>query len=505
MGDGEPLVAQQGEVQRAIGAGRARASGLPARGAGGGGFQLAAEQANQPWAPSNRICAVAVGLAALAAAGVAFAASTHSMRGPPPKEDVAGDDLAPERVATEPADDEENQSEKEAWLMAPSGDMVVEAPLVDMLDGCNPTKVIGQLHGGQELKTRTLEERECIEVLGDASPSGGTRHGADGQDNESPQPLPAGRAFLRSDGTVRPVWRPMSRDGPRCPPPLVLDRYRKNCITPYEPHLMTFYMYQAQGDGEAPLEPGTLGNLPAVAARLHSQVVVSCPRGGNITRIQRYKVTMLTTWEAFEDGGGHFADGEAMGEAMRCGRQNSSVTAIWEAYGSIPGCAKMAIDESSGYRDRLWVSLPGRCPSAGHEHATGPRVLDAEAPPSRRDPDGPENRRLEAASLRAGGRCDAPTGARDCTWSAEPDGELLLDEIAGVKDGASVCESGRREFIPGLGRGNGVTFWDNKHDPERCAERTAALTQMFAKRFPTEPGLVDPLCLPVKDPALQST
>jgi hypothetical protein len=362
--------------------------------------------------------------------------------------------------------------------------MVVEAPLVDLLDGCNPTKVVGQLHGGQELRARTREDRDCIEVLGDASPSGGTRHGADGQDNES---LPGGRAFLRSDGTVRPVWRPLSRDGPRCPPPLVLDRYRINCITPYEPQLMTFYMYQAQGDGEAPLEPGTVGNLPAVTARLHSKVVMSCPRGGNVTRIQRYKVTMLTTWEAFEDGGGHFAPGEAMGEAMRCGRRNSSVTAIWKAYGSIPGCAKMPIDESSGYRDRLWVSLPGRCPSAGHKHAT---LAD---------------RRLGAASLRAGGRCDAPTGTRDCTWSAEPDGELLLDEIAGVEDGSSVCESGRREFIPGLGRGNGVTFWDDKHDPERCAERTDALANMFAERFPTEPGLVDPLCLPVKDPALEST
>jgi len=249
---------------------------------------------------------------------------------------------------------------------------------------------------------------------------------------------------------------------------------------------MTFYMYQAQGDGEAPLEPGALGNLPAVAARLHSQVVVSCPRGGNVTRIQRYRVTMVTTWEAFEEGGGHFAPGEAVGEAVRCGRSDHTAMTIWKAYGSIPGCAKVAIDEFSGYRDRLWLSLPGRCPAAGHGHGQG-------------------RHQREVASLRAGGRCDAPTGARNCTWSAAPDGELLLDEIAGVEDGASVCESGRREFIPGLGRGNGVTFWDDKHDPERCAERTDALARMFAERFPTDPGLVDPLCLLVKDPALEIT
>ncbi|CAK0796783.1 unnamed protein product, partial [Prorocentrum cordatum] len=49
-----------------------------------------------------------------------------------------------------------------AWLLAPSGDMVVEAPLVDVLDGCGSAKVVGQLHGGQELRAASLEGLGCL-------------------------------------------------------------------------------------------------------------------------------------------------------------------------------------------------------------------------------------------------------------------------------------------------------------------------------------------------------
>lgn len=113
-----------------------------------------------------------------------------------------------------------------------------------------------------------------------------------------------------------------------------------------------------------------------------------------------------------------------------------------------------------------------------------------------------------------GGRCDSANGAPDCTFSVEDAGEIMLDELAGIKDydhfwnGSFIdCErevkSGDRlgpcfhnkEFDLEKDKGTGCSFWDGKADVDNATRRMKAVRDLFKKHFPDMPyDLDEPAC-----------
>ncbi|CAL1131720.1 unnamed protein product [Cladocopium goreaui] len=80
---------------------------------------------------------------------------------------------------------------------------------------------------------------------------------------------------------------------------------------------------------------------------------------------------------------------------------------------------------------QVWYSLPGLCP-------TTPLVAKA------------------TCTTMPGGRCARPSGAMDCTWSAEKAGELKLSDVEDVANWTDFCLHHGNEYI--------LPFWDGRGD-----------------------------------------
>lgn len=219
-------------------------------------------------------------------------------------------------------------------------------------------------------------------------------------------------------------------------------------------------MYRAWSHEEYPPENINVGDLAGVLYYLHNEVVTTCPRKYDITRIKRLKLTFRV------EQLGHFvAFDQAKCTVPNCDR-------IWEQHGFVVGC-----QQTPAWCHRppgLWLSLPGPCPSE--------RARDKTAACSRAHP---------------GGRCDHVTGHSDCTYSVEEAGEVALNDLVGIQgDYDRFCASGQREYVKHLGKGIGVDFWDGYGDPAKCDEREERVKQAFARAFPSMPSELDvpPLC-----------
>jgi hypothetical protein len=250
-----------------------------------------------------------------------------------------------------------------------------------------------------------------------------------------------------------------------CPVPQVPDM-SGSCRFPEAPPLVTFYMYQAAGDGDGDLQNINLGNLAAVMEYLHKEVVTHCPRLGGINRILRVKVTMKTTWEVYRTGrpSGRpqlFAPYASMRD---CQCTVSNCITIWQTYGYAPGCQKMAEDANYAYAGATWYSLPGECPA---------QRCAAKSP--------------ECRIEEPGGRCAAPNGTRSCTWHVEPAGQVRLEALSGIKDYAEFCAAGKKEFVEGLDQGVGASFWDARGSRQHCEARLEAVSRLFAQQYPGMP------------------
>mmetsp|Transcript_2391 Transcript_2391/g.4911 ORF Transcript_2391/g.4911 Transcript_2391/m.4911 type:complete len:276 (-) Transcript_2391:62-889(-) len=128
-----------------------------------------------------------------------------------------------------------------------------------------------------------------------------------------------------------------------------------------------------------------------------------------------------------------------------------------------------------------------------------------------------------------GGECESSqdVGKGQCTWHAEPAGQVSLDELCGIPPGQhdKFCSAGGRDWVsdgdkpwasvctrskeaPGEGQGRGMLpqrgggnshspmcFWNGRTDPFRNAQRVKALKELFERKYPSLPhDLGSPAC-----------
>lgn len=228
---------------------------------------------------------------------------------------------------------------------------------------------------------------------------------------------------------------------------------------------LSFYMYRAQSDENYELSNINTASLGGVLWYLHNEVVRPyCPRHYSITRILRRHVQVrnpavltlgFSAFVAFDKG--------------RCTTPECELG--WEQDGYTVGCQKQA-DTVYKYPNPIWYSLPGPCPMAD---AWG------KSPPCR--------------EAHPGGKCAAPNGARDCTWSMEDAGEISIAELEGIWDYAAFCAQGGGEYDKGTDSGSRLDFWNGRSDAVKGQKRVDAVKKLFKKKYPTMPNdLPDPVC-----------
>eukprot|EP00928_Gymnodinium_smaydae_P020265 TRINITY_DN17837_c0_g1_i1.p1 TRINITY_DN17837_c0_g1~~TRINITY_DN17837_c0_g1_i1.p1 ORF type:complete len:710 (-),score=60.46 TRINITY_DN17837_c0_g1_i1:90-2219(-) len=215
------------------------------------------------------------------------------------------------------------------------------------------------------------------------------------------------------------------------------------CVPAEKPVPMTFYVYKAAGDGaeeNAITSSSNVGSLAGVMWYLHNEVVTSCPRKNQITRVLRYRLTMMNT-ESLYTPAPHAQFGPYHGfkagvcAASTCGEDVAK-------FGYTVGCQVLPDDIASYRPSPVWYSLPKE------------------------------------------GFCEDPTGAANCTWHWEPAGEVRIDDLSGIEDYALFCEEANKEYSPDTDHGVGTMFWDSKADPERCADRLHTLARLFQMKYP---------------------
>merc|ERR1719277_2164823 len=219
---------------------------------------------------------------------------------------------------------------------------------------------------------------------------------------------------------------------PPLPPGLVLP----------EAPLFTFYLYRAQNDHEYyPFGNVNAGNLPGVMWYLANEVQPRCPKRYGITRIKRLLVRTRATPELYLHGMNYGV--RYSYDAGKCTGSNTRnlgpCSDTWNRFGYVPGCNKFAdkypyplVDTL--YPDGIWYDLP-----------------------------------LE-------GKCEKPTGAWNCTWSAEEAGEIRLDELESNVPGYGYCCNG-----------NCTGFWQGVFIRSACDRRVQQAADMFRLKFPEMP------------------
>lgn len=223
-------------------------------------------------------------------------------------------------------------------------------------------------------------------------------------------------------------------------------------------------MYRAQSYESYPFSNVNSANVGGVLRYIHDEVVISCPRKFQITRILRFKITMRPS-NAIPNSkfGPYVAFDKGMCTVPRC-------PMLWARYGYVVGCQSQGTSVAN-YPDGVWFSVPGPCPS---------QEIGKKSP--------------QCKQLEPGGQCDNPTGSFDCIWHAEAAGEVSLDELGGIPNYNARCGEGLMEYSMLTDRGVGTDFWNGKRDRASCARREDQLRQLFETKYPLSPKLSDPPC-----------
>ncbi|CAE8617389.1 unnamed protein product [Polarella glacialis] len=261
----------------------------------------------------------------------------------------------------------------------------------------------------------------------------------------------------------------------------ILDTSRASLHKASGAPLYSFYMYRAVSGEAFPPMNVNAGTLAGVLWYLHHEVVIQAPRKFGIKKIIRFKVHMRATEPllrigmhfgvrtAFDSGidTGPFVSGRKYGDGATAPEPDFAMGAFhktippykgafeWEKYGNFVGCNKLGSFPFPMYEvfypEAVWYSLPG--PGAA---CKGP-----------------------------------PTGAEDCTWSYESDGEeISLDELVGDVGGA-------REYDPDSDRGNDFSWWNGLNNAPANAERVRQAQAPFTKKYPksrTDADMPAPPC-----------
>lgn len=275
------------------------------------------------------------------------------------------------------------------------------------------------------------------------------------------RPAPAGRCFSKvALGTSVPLlfFGFLALSARVAPLPVRGDRdvallEVTTTTTPATRDLTTFYMYRAQSDNDYDFENVNAANLAGLLWYLEHEVVFpQCPRHYNITRILRFKVSIKTPVLFQHNFSRFWAFDQGMCTSPECAQDYSR-------HGFTVGCQ---YQDASGYPGAVWYSLPGLCPTT---------LLVAKA----------------TCTTMPGGRCARPSGAMDCTWSAEKAGELKLSDVEDVANWTDFCLHHGNEYI--------LPFWDGRGDTAHMKMRMSKVLEMFEAKYPAEPiELKEPLC-----------
>jgi len=226
----------------------------------------------------------------------------------------------------------------------------------------------------------------------------------------------------------------------------------------------TFYMYRAQGGDDYPLANVNTANLGGVLWYLHNEVVKDSPRKFGITRITRFKVS-TTSPDKLASRGMNFGVRFAY-DSQKCtgaGPWNGpgSCDKYYQEYGNFVGCnllGKYPFPMASQgfpvhYGGAKWYSLP-----------------------------------KEGACKCEEGKACAPTGAVDCTYTAEWAGDIYLQDLEGIGNYDGFVGSGQKEYDQGQDAGVGNSFWNQKFDDYLCWQRIQATDAFFQRAHPEYPG-----------------
>lgn len=295
----------------------------------------------------------------------------------------------------------------------------------------------------------------------------------------------------------------------------------KATVTPTTdgPKPVTFYMYRAQSAQIYPLENLNAADLAGVMWYLHNEVIVSTPRKYSIDRIRRYRVTLRNTQEFWNTHHRLFGAFLAF-DAARC--TTPICGDIFKQYGFIVGCQILPTNVApylGGSKTQVngackdpfcnapvWYSLPGQCPTQG--------LRNNEIAGNKGTQDVMKSKEESCIKEQPGGRCDKVTGSPDCTYSVEGAGEIMLDELVGIKDyeyfwSGSYVDCARelqegslkgpcphnKEFDVASDKGVGCSFWDGKAEVSKAAARMKAVRDLFKKHYPEQPySLEEPPC-----------
>uniref|UniRef100_A0A7S2HK26 Uncharacterized protein n=1 Tax=Zooxanthella nutricula TaxID=1333877 RepID=A0A7S2HK26_9DINO len=249
------------------------------------------------------------------------------------------------------------------------------------------------------------------------------------------------------------------------------------------PH--TFYMYRAQSPSNYPMENVNMANLAGVMWYLHNEIVKYCPRNRHVTRILRFKVTVMSTQDLADQKGTFFGPFAAF-DSAKC--TVPGCDSFWQQYGNVVGCQEAHTDMGN-YRplnpdhgDKpVWYSLPGACSSANYGMKTA-----------------------ACRAYQSGGACAQVTGDRHCTYHTEAAGFVDLNYLTSAPFSASFvaygatspeyqtfCDGGGKEYDPAIDAGRGFTFWNHKHDQAACDGRQQAVLDAFQRKYPGMPTELD--------------
>jgi len=240
----------------------------------------------------------------------------------------------------------------------------------------------------------------------------------------------------------------------------------------YTPHYggsgggTTMYMYRSKNAKNYEDTNVNMANLPGVMWYLHNEVVRVCPRKFGITRVLRYKVTMMPTMELKSSMHGssfahlcHFDSGACTGP--------SNSLRDYQRYGYAVGCDKPST-HTAAYKDATWYSLPGSCPRM---------TFSA------------KSRNPTCHFTDPGGECKpGEAWSKTCTWRKEYAGEVSLQELTGVPPDRSWCKQGNFEWQASCDCGHGTSFWNGKRNMALGSQRVEKLRGLFARKYPTMPA-----------------
>jgi hypothetical protein len=214
----------------------------------------------------------------------------------------------------------------------------------------------------------------------------------------------------------------------------------------------TFYMYRVTGDTDWPIENVNAASLGGVLWYLHNEVIVAKPRKFGIKRMRRFKVQVAGTPALAKLNmtfGVRFAYDTQVCTGAGPWASPKECEAQFKKYGHFIGCNHLgsypfptaAKGFPNHYPEAVWYSLPGQ------------------------------------------GRCHGrPTGEDNCTYSFEEKGDILLDELVGIKDYDEI----QSEYDITTDRGLGFSWWDHKFDDWACRQRWLHVRDVWSKRFPGE-------------------